>query len=154
MLLYADDTVLFANTATDLQHSLDSFKSYCEAWKLTVNISKTKIVIFANGRRRAYSFHFGTDNIEIINEYKYLGVSLTRSGSFVTAKKSIAEQGNKALFALLKKARSLHLPYDSQLELFDKTVKPILLYGAEIWGYGNCDVIERVHLKFLKYLLT
>ena len=23
------------------------------------------------------------------------------------------------------------------LDLFDKTVKPILLYGAELWGYGN-----------------
>jgi hypothetical protein len=26
-------------------------------------------------------------------------------------------------------------------------VKPVLLYGCELWGYGNCDIIERVHLK-------
>ncbi|MEW8544526.1 MAG: hypothetical protein AB2693_13435, partial [Candidatus Thiodiazotropha sp.] len=61
-------------------------------------------------------------------------------------------QANKALFALLKKAQSLQLPYDIQLDLFDKTIKPILLYGAEVWGYGDCTVLERIHLKFLKYI--
>lgn len=56
------------------------------------------------------------------------------------------------MFALLKTIRYLKLPYDIQIEMFDKTVKPILLYGAEIWGYGNCDIIERVQLKFLKHI--
>ena len=32
-------------------------------------------------------------------------------------------------------------------------VKPVLLYGCELWGYGNCDIIERVDLKFCKMLL-
>jgi hypothetical protein len=33
-------------------------------------------------------------------------------------------------------------------------VKPILLYGGEIWGFGNIDIIERVHLKFCKLILN
>jgi hypothetical protein len=37
--------------------------------------------------------------------------------------------------------------------LFDKIVKPILLYGCEIWGSGKNDIIERVHLKFCNFLL-
>ena len=61
---------------------------------------------------------------------------------------------NKALFALLKKSKALGLPFDIQIDLFDKTVKPILSYGAELWGCGNCDSLERVHLKFLKYLFN
>jgi hypothetical protein len=32
-------------------------------------------------------------------------------------------------------------------------VKPILLYGCEIWGFSNLDTIERVHLKLGKLLL-
>jgi len=35
-----------------------------------------------------------------------------------------------------------------------KIVKPILLYGAEVWGYGNLEIVERVQLKFLKYVLN
>lgn len=30
---------------------------------------------------------------------------------------------------------------------------PILLYGCEVWGFSNLDVIERVHLKFCKLIL-
>ena len=63
-------------------------------------------------------------------------------------------RNNKALFAVLKKSKALELPFDIQIELSDKTVKPILLYGAELWGYSNCDSLERIHLKFLKYLFN
>ena len=41
-----------------------------------------------------------------------------------------------------------------QIELFNKTVKPILLYGAEIYGFGNIDILERIQLKFLKHILN
>ena len=33
-------------------------------------------------------------------------------------------------------------------------IKPILLYGCEIWGFGNSDVLEKVHLKFCKMILN
>ena len=32
-------------------------------------------------------------------------------------------------------------------------VKPILLYGCEVWGFSNNDIIENVPLKFCKLLL-
>ena len=54
------------------------------------------------------------------------------------------------MLALLKTIILLKLPYDIKIEIFDKTVKPIPLYGSEIWGYGNCDIIEWVQLKFFK----
>ena len=38
-------------------------------------------------------------------------------------------------------------------ELFDKQIVPILLYGSEIWGTTECEVIEKVHKKFLKRVL-
>ena len=44
---------------------------------------------------------------------------------------------------LLKKNRSLNVPLDLQLKLFDHTIVPILLYGAEIWGFENTEIIEK-----------
>jgi hypothetical protein len=51
------------------------------------------------------------------------------------------------------KGRKHGLSVKIQLDLFDKMVKPILLYGCEVWGFSNNDIIEKVHLKFCKLLL-
>lgn len=154
ILLFADDTVIFSENKEDLQKALDVFETYCDTWKLTVNITKTKIMIFSGGRMPGnMHFHFKGNEIEIVNEYKYLGIYLARTASYFKTKKHIADQANVALFSLLRKIRHLNLPIDLQIDLFNKTIKPILLYGCELWGAGNVDVIERVQLKFLKHIL-
>lgn len=38
--------------------------------------------------------------------------------------------------------------------MFEKTIKPILLYACEICGFGNVDILEQVQLKFLKTILN
>ena len=38
------------------------------------------------------------------------------------------------------------------LKLFDSCVAPILLYGCEVWGYENTDIIEKVHTQFCKFI--
>ena len=43
-----------------------------------------------------------------------------------------------------------YLSINCQLDLFDKVINTILLYSCEVWSYENIDVIERMHLKFLK----
>lgn len=49
ILLYADDTVIFSDNQDDLQNALNSFKSYCDTWKLTVDASKTEVIIISKG---------------------------------------------------------------------------------------------------------
>ena len=58
------------------------------------------------------------------------------------------------MFSLSKKSRVFNLPVDLQLDLFDKLVTPILLYGSEIWVYEDNDVIEKLHLRYCKYILN
>jgi hypothetical protein len=59
-ILYADDTVILAESAPDLQRSLESYKKYCDVWKLKENISKpnTCTVVFSKGRKRQFAFTF------------------------------------------------------------------------------------------------
>ena len=42
-ILYADDTVILSETKEGMQQALDIFESYCEIWKLQVNVAKTKL---------------------------------------------------------------------------------------------------------------
>ena len=54
VLLYADDTVILAENDRDLQMALESVHEYCTKYKLTVNTSKTKIMIFSRGKVRHF----------------------------------------------------------------------------------------------------
>ena len=45
-LLYADDTIIMAESEQHLQTALDAVFSFCKLWYLELNISKTKVIIF------------------------------------------------------------------------------------------------------------
>ena len=60
----------------------------------------------------------------------------------------------KQCFLFWKKSSKLHLPKDLQLQLFDSTVAPILLYGSEISGFEKSDGLERLCTQFYKIILN
>ena len=111
-------------------------------------------MIFSKGRIANNSkFLIKGEEIEIVKNYKYLGVIFSRSGSFFATRKYLKEQVMKAMYSLINKCRSNHLSVKCQLEMFDKAIVPILLYGSEIWGFENIDILERVQLYFCKHIL-
>jgi glutaredoxin-related protein len=72
-----------AETPEDLQKQLNFFHVYCLAWKLKVNIDKTKIVCFTNGRLpRNLQFTNSNSEFEIVKKINYLGILLTKTENF------------------------------------------------------------------------
>ena len=57
------------------------------------------------------------------------------------------------MFGLNAKAVGLQLEPDIHIDLFDKMVLPICLYGCEVWGYANFNTLEIFYRKFLKRVL-
>ena len=72
----------------------------------------------------------------------------------VKQKKHLYEQAQKAMYGIIRKIREFKLPIECQFDLFDKVVVPVLLYGSEVWGYERLEIIERLHLKYLKYIFN
>jgi hypothetical protein len=95
----------------------------------------------------------GEFDLEIVEAYDYLGVSIKYNSNISPKIAKLCKQVNRAIYALIGKSRKLGLSVDMQLHLFDLLVVPIALYGSEIWGCKNSDVIEQMHLKFLRMLL-
>lgn len=154
LFMYADDTVLFANDEESLQKALDTLSDYCKHWKLKVNSKKTKVVIFGKTRyRKDKKFVYEGVELEVTDTYKYLGILFNYNGSFKIGMKELFEQSSKAMFSLMSKCRTLNLPIDIQLDLFDKTVVPIITYGCEVWGYEKLDLIEKLHVTYCKRIL-
>ena len=154
VLLYADDTIVLAESAEQLQKALCELHAYCNKWSLRINISKTKIVIFSKGKVKKFpQFYLGEEKVEVVCDYVYLGVNFHCNGSFQGAIKKQILQAHKALYALLNKARLLRLPIDIVIELYNVCITPILLYGSEIWGYECVEDIEIFHRRFLRTIM-
>ena len=154
-LLYADDTIVLAESPEELQKALDAVHRYCKTWKLTVNIAKTKIVVFSKGRiRRIPTFMCGenTRKLEVASEYFYLGTLFPSNNSMKPAVLRQIGQANRARLKCM--AMTLHLSVDMQCDLFDKLITPVLLYGCEVWGLKYIKMIKLFHRKFISEAIT
>ena len=154
ILLYADDKLILAESPLELQLAMNAANDYCNLWGLSINQSKTKVVIFSRGKaRKNHNFKWGDLDIETVSEYCYLGVLFNFNGNFNKAIKARIDPARKAMFGLNAKAVRLQLPPDIQIDLFEKMVVPICLYGSEVWGYGNVEPVEVFYRKFIKRVL-
>lgn len=157
MLMYADDICIVNDTVGRLQKQLNVLSQFCAENGLKVNLSKSNVVVFRNGGhlRNNERFYFNEQQIECINQYKYLGIIFSSRLTWSLALKNLASQAEKAVFQLKRFLNTCGgLPIKLSLDLFDKLVVPILLYGSELWGTIERDSIEIVHRKFCKYILS
>ena len=67
---------------------------------------------------------------------------------FTEAQQALSGQTLKAIFMLNKYIRKfVSLKPQHILDLFDKLIRPILTYSAEVWGLTTSMITERVHLQ-------
>ena len=59
----------------------------------------------------------------------------------------------RAMNCLLFNTKKYSLTPKVMCQLFDAFVGSILSYSSEVWGFGKCKSIERIHLKFCKTIL-
>ena len=154
VILYADDTVILSENADDLQIALNGMNEYCKENKLTINVTKTKIVILSKGKVHFHpTFKLNNGTVEVVSNYTYLVIVINYNGRFNVAIQRTYKLARKAIFAILQKINTLiNLDIDTMLNLFDCTVAPILYYGCEIWGHENISLLEKLQLRFCKIL--
>ena len=70
ILFYADDTVIISESADGLHILLMSFIHIVTKGN-TVNVDKTKIMVFSKGPTPKNVFYFHDEVIESVKEYKY-----------------------------------------------------------------------------------
>ncbi len=135
-LMYADDLVILSSSETGLQSCLTRLHSYCIKWHLSANMNKTKILIFRrNGRKlKAPEFLYGNQKVDIEEAYCYLGLTLTSNGDFKEAMQLLLDKATKASFSLSRALGNHNHSVNVALKLYESTVKPVLLYGSEVWG--------------------
>ena len=93
-------------------------------------------MVFGKGRQ-PLNIHFVYNGIdlEIVNNFKFLGIHFSRNGLGSYNISELYKKGLKAMYGAISKCRDHNLSIDCKLDIFDKAVKPIILYGCEVWGH-------------------
>jgi exonuclease III len=168
-LMYADDILVLSQSSKGLQTSLNNLNKYCKRWRLPININKSKTMVF-NSRKCNNVFKIGDQILQDSCRVPYLGFILTPSGKFSSTQKYLYDKASRALIVLRKTLFKVpELAVKTQLRLFDSMIKPILLYGSEVWGaylykmnktFSVSSVLEdtttyteKLHSKFCRLVL-
>ena len=100
-------------------------------------MEKTKVMEFRFQRRKDPSPSYSLYNqiIEVTKSYRYLGIILTSNGGLKTAADTLAKQGQKSLFCLLKRLRNYNTltRYCSAIYsmlLYDQSWNTVVRLGA------------------------
>ena len=152
-LLYADDLVLFANSAKNLQLLLNKLSEYAVKNKLSVNTTKSKIMIFGK-HHRCHSDDYTIQNtvLDRVNSYKFLGVTFVLSAKWTLHDQEVACKGSKTSLAINSALRNLSASYEISVQqrLLLAKVLLILLYGAELTSLSDTDARSTIFLWHIK----
>ena len=166
-LMFADDLVLMSQSAIGLQNCLTNLQMYCDKWGLAVNTDKTKVIIFNRGGHKISKFVFRINDIEIdiVQNYCYLGINFSASGNFTNACDALFDKALRAFYKF--KGLQPQNNVRQALKLFDCLILPIVSYASVVWGplyakkmnqenlydFCNKSPIEKLNLKLCKFLL-
>ena len=152
-LMFADDVSSFADSVVRLQRQIDLIEKFCKSVGMSLNLSKSKIIVFRNGGivKDAERWFYNGNEIEVVSLYEYLGVYFTPKLIWTRTKELLARQARKAAYSIFGFQKQFgHFTPADAFKLFDTMVKPIACYGAEIWSCRCSEEIEKVQTTFCR----
>ena len=157
-LIWADDLLLMSKSKDGLDNMLSALKNFTEKNGMTLNIKKTKIMIFnKNGRHIRKNFYFGQERLDTTRQYKYLGFLVTPSGEINSGLCDLKDRAMRAFYKLKSKMGTTFRKQPSiTIKLFKTLIEPILLYASDFWGVLKMpknNPIETLFTSFCKQLL-
>ena len=138
VLTWADDTVCFSLSEGGLQRSIDRTVAFFSNLGLSINVKKTKIMVFnKRGLGPKYFSHlqFLGDGkaLEIAEQYLYLGAVFIPSGAVYAAVDNLSAKCSRAWFSLSNFLyENKRMPVEKCMKLVDSLVFPVGQYATEL----------------------
>ncbi len=129
-------------------------QQFCVECELTMNMKKTKVMVF-NSVDPCQEFVFEGDIIERVQTFKYLGILLETISNLDNAVEHLVIASRCSLFTLNRRCAELRImDVTLHCDLFNTLVRFIASYGCEVWvDSKKIEAIEVVYRRFLKSLL-
>jgi len=154
LLAFADDICLISTTPGGLQRQFDCLKTYCDDWRLTVNTNKTKTMVLKGGTKRSKieKWFYDGNKLEIVNEFKYLGITINYDGKMKKHIENAVQKGRMASFQVSRFIQSKKdFPVKLAMILGQSLIQSVLAYGVEIFAWSeeinSCDKVMTGYYK-------
>ena len=157
MIMYADDTTLFCNfndpniTEETLNEELKKLTRWLNANQLSLNVGKTKFMVFHSTRKvvRYPVLVINNTPIERVTNFNYLGLQLSNDLNWDKHKCVISLKLTKTI-GVLNRLR-YEYPEEILLTLYNTLILPHLNYCILLWG-ANTGNIHKLQKKALRII--
>jgi len=157
LLLYADDIVVLADSARELQKMMRAVEGFCERWRMQVNMSKTKVMKFGTRGVGTLKVMWKGKELEEVAEYKYLGMLVEKGGRWKKTKAKMLRKARRAAAMAWNMAvRAGDMSVKGMVNMWTALVRPHLEYGAEVLnahGDSKWDEAEKLARKIGRRVL-
>ena len=141
-LMFADDTVILADSHTDLQSKIESVKQWMDSSAMEINPNKCGIMaIRANSNSpQIEPISYNGENIPIVDRYVYLGIEFNNTLDITEMSKFRVNRGKESLRRLGKTLANPRVPLEFRGMLIKSILIPTLHYGSEIFGMNELRI--------------
>ncbi len=165
--LFADDTVLLAESDGDLQRVVNEFFSVWKRRKLKVNAEKSKVMVCERREEEVINFNttyrvrlpavascrimLGSEKMEEVSEFKYLGTVLCKHGGLEGEIRERVMKGRSVVGSLSGVMKGRNVSMDVMRGLRNSILLPTLTYRLEKWTWNGAQQL-RVRAVEMSYL--
>ena len=149
-LMYAYDTTIYFNLE-DFDSNNFEFEINAELQKLSLNLDKTKLMIFHKQQNRVKELNItinGT-NIKRVQSFNFLGITLSESMSWANHLLFIKKKISKVIGILYRLKTTF--PSEVLKTLYKSLVLSYINYGLLLWGVEvkNLEVIQKRAIRLI-----
>ena len=149
-IIYADDTTLFSTinlqNRSSISHDINSELSKILQWlqvnKLSLNVAKSKFMLFHTPQKRAVIPNILINNkaIDVVDNFSFLGLTIDTFLNWNGHINKVANTISKSVGIL--QILKLYLPCDILLTIYNSLILPHFDYAILAWGYRPGRLIQ------------
>jgi hypothetical protein len=159
---YADDTVILSCNedpiiaSRELQNHMNDVFDWCTRWKIKLNSAKSSLTTFTLRHGQCPPVHLNNEELARTDVVRYLGVHLDKRLTWtkhIKFKRKLLDMRLKKLYRLI--GHHSKLSTRLKLTIYNYLLKPIWLYGSQIFGAAkpsNINIIQRFQSKVLRII--
>ena len=157
-LMYADDTTIYfnqevfpkINRSTSINMELEKLSIWLKLNKLTLNVEKTKYMIFRKRRKIDYlSLKINNNEIANVNQFCFLGIIIDENLTMQNHVEMVTNKLSK-ITGILNKLKFIY-PQNILLTIYNSLFVSHINYGSLVWG-TNINRISKMQKRVIRII--